>query len=1080
MTSTSRLRLALRELADLAGRSGADQPSCTSWESVEAFVRACLTHAEAAGRLVPSPLDDLEHYRDLYEPADVHNVASGTVNQVFQARDVHGDVHLHRAPAARSAYLEQVRRIAPDHLYDRDEELAELAAWCLDEEHDTAYTWWQAPAWAGKSALMSWFVLYPPPGVRVVSFFVTARLSSQNHKTAFAEVVLEQLAELVNQPLPELLTDATRDAHLLGLLNQAAASTRQRGERLVLVVDGLDEDRGVTVGPEAHSIAALLPARPAAGLRVVVAGRPHPPIPADVPERHPLRDHRIVRSLGRSSHADVVRADAQRELNHLLRGTPAERDLLGLVTAAGGGLTSNDLAGLTGWPEWEVEEHLHAVSGRTFSRRRASWGSDTNPPVYLLAHEQLQQDAIRMLGAAQVAAYRDRLHFWAGQYRDQGWPLRTPEYLLRGYFRLLHETADTERMVSCALDRQRHLRMLDLTGGNGAALTEIAAAQEALDAQPVQDLLAMVRLTIYRAELQERNFFIPQGLPESWARLGQHARAEALAWSLPDPDQQTRALIAVARAVAASGDLSGALRIARTIDPAATDEVFAPDPPTPSAPITPKARPKRVRSVFASRKRRAGEVLAEDVTKAVAEGRLVEAEALARRLPRGQKRWRALGQVVKAVVRTGDLANAERIARTIHREHSRAQALTDLVIATAETGDSARAEALATEAEQLARIVTPLPHQPEVLIALLRAVAKAGDPEQARHLADTVTDLRQRGEALTELVALLAEAGEAGKAEEVMNAIAEPLSRARALVVLHRAAAGAGDAGTAARMIAALPAAVGAVRSSRDQAAVWARLPAGLALSGDRAGAESLARSIGHALWREHALAGLAVTLASAGHLDQAVCVAAAITQEGPRALALAIAGAAAVRGGDAERAEMIIEPVTDPRWRVRALTELAAAAGGAQAQRFAEEAHACCDAVTFTEQKAVAMAETALAFAGSGDWNRAELVRSRILISRRRDEALAGLAATADLVRARSVVDRIDDTDTRARALASLAARSPESQARQLIAAVLRLRKWTPVLDVLVTIEPATVVAIGEDFLSPPRPRPPSGPRSE
>jgi hypothetical protein len=58
---------------------------------------------------------------------------------------------------ARSAYLEQVRRIAPPDppgLLDRDAELAELARFCLDPE-GAPYTWWRAGPWAGKSALLS-------------------------------------------------------------------------------------------------------------------------------------------------------------------------------------------------------------------------------------------------------------------------------------------------------------------------------------------------------------------------------------------------------------------------------------------------------------------------------------------------------------------------------------------------------------------------------------------------------------------------------------------------------------------------------------------------------------------------------------------------------------------------------------------------------------------------------------------------------------------------------------------------------------------------------------------------------------
>ena len=147
--------------------------------------------------------------------------------------------------------------------------------------------WWQAKAWAGKSALLSTFVLRPPPQVRervrMVSFFITARLAAQDTREAFTQVLLEQLAELTGQELPAVLPEATREAYLLDLLAQAASSLPGAGGRLVLVVDGLDEDRGVTTGPHAHSIAGLLPADPPAGMRVIVAGRPNPPIPDDVP-----------------------------------------------------------------------------------------------------------------------------------------------------------------------------------------------------------------------------------------------------------------------------------------------------------------------------------------------------------------------------------------------------------------------------------------------------------------------------------------------------------------------------------------------------------------------------------------------------------------------------------------------------------------------------------------------------------------------------------------------------------------------------------------------------------------------------
>lgn len=160
-----------------------------------------------------------------------------------------GDNYTAALPMARSAYVQQVRRIAPAELVGRQEELAELEAFCT-ADGGRRWVWWQAPAWAGKSALMAWFVLHhPPERIRVVSFFITARWAGNSDRAAFVDVMLEQLAEVAGQPMPAFLTDANREAHLLGLLEKAAQACRNESRRLVLVVDGLDEDRGVTVGP---------------------------------------------------------------------------------------------------------------------------------------------------------------------------------------------------------------------------------------------------------------------------------------------------------------------------------------------------------------------------------------------------------------------------------------------------------------------------------------------------------------------------------------------------------------------------------------------------------------------------------------------------------------------------------------------------------------------------------------------------------------------------------------------------------------------------------------------------------------
>ncbi|MEU7122369.1 hypothetical protein [Streptomyces zaomyceticus] len=439
----------------------------------------------------------------------------------------------------RSAYRKQVRRIAPPELVGREEELAELAAFCRTGD---GYRWWRADAWAGKTALMAWFALHPPAGVRVVAFFVTARLGSQNDVSAYVDVVLEQLAELAGEGLPTLLTAATREAHLLRLYTAAAASCAARGERLVLLVDGLDEDRGVTTGPDAHSIAALLPY----DLPVVVAGRLNPPVPADVPEDHPLRDPAVVRLLAPSPKARAIKTEAERELKHLMAGGGLPYELLALLTAAGGGLTADDLAELTDEVPYRVRDVLRTGPGRTFAVRGGA---------YLLAHEELAESARDMLGRREQERWRAVLHAWAEEWQARGWPGGTPGYLLHGYFPMLRTAGDLDRMLACALDAARHDRLQEETGGVGEALAEVRATGEAVleRGDRAELVTTMLLLAFRRDELTRRAGDTPVELAAAWAAAGRIDRATALVRS-EGRLETVHGLCAVARRLLEVGD----------------------------------------------------------------------------------------------------------------------------------------------------------------------------------------------------------------------------------------------------------------------------------------------------------------------------------------------------------------------------------------------------------------------------------------------------------------------------------------------------------------------------------------------
>jgi hypothetical protein len=95
------------------------------------------------------------------------------------------------------------------------------------------------------------------------------------------------------------------------MLDEAAALCVAQGEHPVLVVDGLDEDRGVTANPTATASQGYSPLRLPPGLTVVVAGRLNPPITGD----HPLRDPPTTRPLTVSPSATTIRREMECELS---------------------------------------------------------------------------------------------------------------------------------------------------------------------------------------------------------------------------------------------------------------------------------------------------------------------------------------------------------------------------------------------------------------------------------------------------------------------------------------------------------------------------------------------------------------------------------------------------------------------------------------------------------------------------------------------------------------------------------------------------------------------------------------------
>ncbi|RST16428.1 hypothetical protein E2C00_25835 [Streptomyces sp. WAC05374] len=650
--------------------------------------------------------------------------------------------------------------------------------------------------------------------------------------------------------------------------------------------------------------------------------------------------------------------------------------------------------------------------------------------MYLLAHEELQEAATRFLGDARLSAHRDRIHAWADGWRRAAWPAGTPEYLLVGYFRVLHAHGESARMVACALDADRHRALLDVTGGDAAALAEIGAAQDALLGREPPDLRTMTLLAVRRDALTDRNRGIPTRLPAVWARLGHPVRAEALARSLPDPSRRARALATLSEALAearagAGPDAPGAEEVADEAEAAARSVTG------------PEARAEALARVSeawaeAGHVRRARELAREAECAARAGfGTAYELMLSVRAVARA---WARLGDVerVESLARELETRAKERRQKTTGDELPHWAATTARALAWAGDIDGAETAALTITrvgAMVRARVAAELErHGYDELGADL---AREAD-EQAR----TVGEAELRSLALAEVAAAAARAGDAGRAERLLRE-ADALTRA-----------GTGDTHRARAQARSLVAVVaGWVRLGRMERAedlalrsgalirsgmrlrpvsalvweadVWARLGRGDRARSSVREAETVARAAGRSGLPRRKLAEVAVTLAWTGESDRAEALARTITDPDVRAHALAEVTTGIAARGHTGRAHAVAAGITSPAPRARALAAvvegMARAGATPGARPVLDEAEAAARATPTVGPRAQALAEVAAARMAVGQTGHArsalgEAVALAEWVAGRDSDAGAHVRAVAALVA------RLGDPDRAAR----------------------------------------------------------------
>jgi tetratricopeptide (TPR) repeat protein len=896
----------------------------------------------------------------------------------WRADDLYEIIPPDEGNAILSDYISQVEAIAPTNLLDRDKEIADLGDFCVGDE---LYQWWQAAPWSGKSALAAWFVLHPPVGVRVVSFFVTGRLTGQADSAAFTDALIQQLAVIAGEPPTLAVTPAAREGQRRRLLKQAAARVRERGERLLLVVDGLDEDRGLPP-TGASSIAQLLPSDVPEGVRILVTSRPHPGLPYDVPTDHPLRTC-TIRSLSPSEHAKYLESEAKRELNtYLYDNDQLKIDIIGFIAAAGG-LTRHELVELTGARPTDIEARLMGVFGRSMDARPIRDVSSRNPELaYLFAHESLRETAEQQLGS-ELITYQDRIHQWALRYLELGWPESTPRYLLRPYSQLLRTIGDLPRLTSLATNSNRHDLMLKHTLDDVGSFLEITETQQLAIVSAKPAVKVFVLLAIEQERLTNRNQAIPSNLPALWVRLGQPERGQALARTIGDPNRKAVALCKLAIALADIGDV------------------------------------------------------------AVAQQFIREGEQVARGIPSHQNRSEALTAIVSALGAVDHLEYMERVARSITHPWYGAEALSRLAVAVAHAGDAGRAQQIALDAEQMAQGVAGCWWRTEALTGIAAELAKAGQAEEAARVtrdavrsARNLSSARERALSLAKLATALGISGQVSQAEHIAleserqaSAVEDPYKRAIPLVSVAAALAAVGRLERAERVAQANAIPTQQIKALVEVTEVLVRIGKSNQAKRVAFAAERSTRHISDAASQADALGWVAVSFAVVGLLNRALAIAHDITSPRIRLDTLGWIAAALAKGGQMDQAERVAQEtervarnVGGAWYRAETLDHIVAALIKTGHLRQAERLARGIDAPTVMVRSLGAIA---IAWAKAGRANRAEQLWSTIP-SKERGYILLdiaeALASVGRIAQAESLARSFVSTDDRSEAFALIA----------------------------------------------------------
>jgi tetratricopeptide (TPR) repeat protein len=318
----------------------------------------------------------------------------------------------------------------------------------------------------------------------------------------------------------------------------ADAATQEK-KRLVIVIDALDEDKSSE--RDKQSVIEMLPRHNISNTVIILSSRPEPNI-QEIPYLsidHPVKTCPTY-TLKQLQLSKDFKKRATEELNALYKKNQKSVDIVALLAVSNGSLSISDLAELTGELPLVISRLFEESTGRIF----LSVNSHQSPLVknkdkrYMLGHADIQEQAMRDFVGKNVKRYMRILDAWCDNYKDNGWPVDTPLYLLTDYLGLLAGNCNWRGLGSILSDQAFISLLFEILLPNTIYLQHIKSVLQVLIEDEQPDLLLISMLSHQRERLKQYNSSIPNEMPVILARLGKFDFAISLSDSFTS--NQTR------------------------------------------------------------------------------------------------------------------------------------------------------------------------------------------------------------------------------------------------------------------------------------------------------------------------------------------------------------------------------------------------------------------------------------------------------------------------------------------------------------------------------------------------------------